>query len=547
MPSPAAAPRSALQWQEAFRNNAGGVRQFYAAGFGQWGPERGDWAPLEHADREEWAAALREAGAGDQQLEPLQQLSRPGTEAVLTGQQAGIALGPLFVLYKVLAARAWAQERAGQTGRPCVPIFWIAADDHDVEEAAEAAFIASNGDRHCHLLSSAPPHRPVFDVEVDQEAARGFLEDLAANTFATEFRPALLEALEAALLPPGTTLEDQALGLAVRWLLPLGVVPVTSRMGFLRRRAVPLIRREIEAAGESSSLVRRAGEELAAAGPTPPLHRAGDEVNFFLLHEGMRCKVTRRGGDFTITPPDGTASFSMTQVDLLDRLERDPGAFSPNACLRPLVQDAALPNVATICGPSEFLYHAQLKDLYAHFGVPRPAVFPRPSVVLLETKTLRAAEKLGLEPEDLATTERRPLEERLHTQAVAEEEPPEFADAVQDVENALAMLHQITNSALGDADTARAVEKLRVAADKGLGNVRQRAEQFLSRRNTQRAAAVDKLLEALFPGGQPQERATGWTAPLLANYGEGALEALAKELDPRAGVTGVVMKELETG
>jgi len=73
----------------------------------------------------------------------------------------------------------------------------------------------------------------------------------------------------------------------------------------------------------------------------------------------------------------------------LARLEREPRLWSPGALLRPLVQDALLPTAAYVAGPAEIAYHAQIAPAYAHFGVPRPSLLPRPSLTLVEAQQAR--------------------------------------------------------------------------------------------------------------------------------------------------------------
>lgn len=70
----------------------------------------------------------------------LEALSRPRTVAVLTGQQAGLFLGPLYSFYKAASAVAVARALEVESGVPCVPIFWLQTEDHD--------FVEIN---HCHV------------------------------------------------------------------------------------------------------------------------------------------------------------------------------------------------------------------------------------------------------------------------------------------------------------------------------------------------------------------------------------------------------------
>ena len=54
---------------------------------------------------------------------------------VTTGQQPGLLIGPLYTLYKALSAAAIAERFQEILGRPVVPLFWVAGDDHDFAEA----------------------------------------------------------------------------------------------------------------------------------------------------------------------------------------------------------------------------------------------------------------------------------------------------------------------------------------------------------------------------------------------------------------------------
>ena len=85
--------------------------------------------------REALADALkREAMASDAPqsvLANIELLRDPRTLVVATGQQAGFLGGPLYSLHKALSAVAQARDFAEKLQRPVVPVYWLAADDHD--------------------------------------------------------------------------------------------------------------------------------------------------------------------------------------------------------------------------------------------------------------------------------------------------------------------------------------------------------------------------------------------------------------------------------
>jgi len=75
-------------------------------------------------------AALRDQNG---ESESLDRLTRPGTVAVVTGQQVGLFSGPAYTIYKALTAIKMARQLT-ERGIPAVPIFWLATEDHDFAE-----------------------------------------------------------------------------------------------------------------------------------------------------------------------------------------------------------------------------------------------------------------------------------------------------------------------------------------------------------------------------------------------------------------------------
>src|SRR5688572_29326086 len=79
--------------------------------------------------------------------------------AVVTGQQAGLFGGPLYVLYKALGAIKVAARLQEKRGAPVVPVFWVASDDHDFAEVRSTSVLDEAG--QIRTLRYAPEHEPV--------------------------------------------------------------------------------------------------------------------------------------------------------------------------------------------------------------------------------------------------------------------------------------------------------------------------------------------------------------------------------------------------
>src|SRR5258708_22765355 len=71
---------------------------------------------------------------------------RNGAHAVVTAQQVGLFGGPVFSFYKALTAIKLAATLTAE-GLDTVPIFWLATDDHDLEELHHTFLLTPDGKR----------------------------------------------------------------------------------------------------------------------------------------------------------------------------------------------------------------------------------------------------------------------------------------------------------------------------------------------------------------------------------------------------------------
>ena len=118
---------------------SGDVRKFYphSAHFGEWFRDVASGLRFDPQRRERVAAVLerqnRAFGASDKTLGNIALGSVGGAAAVVTGQQVALFGGPMFSIFKALTAVKLAEE-ASRAGVDCVPVFWLATQDHDLAE-----------------------------------------------------------------------------------------------------------------------------------------------------------------------------------------------------------------------------------------------------------------------------------------------------------------------------------------------------------------------------------------------------------------------------
>jgi uncharacterized protein YllA (UPF0747 family) len=93
--------------------------------------------------------------------------------------------------------------------------------------------------------------------------------------------------------------------------------------------------------------------------------------------------------------------MKMSWAELKAWLNKQPVDFSPNALLRPVVQDSLLPTVAYVAGPAELAYLGQSQVVYAELERPMPVIFPRAGFTLVDRRVQRTLEKYSLSVEDV--------------------------------------------------------------------------------------------------------------------------------------------------
>jgi bacillithiol synthase len=434
--------------------------------------------------------------SGEATFESIRRLAKPGTLAVVTGQQVGLFSGPAFTLYKALTAVRLAQWLSEQ-GLPAVPVFWLATEDHDLEEVAQVAILdeqyqwvafRDSGERPA-------PHSSVGSVRLSHEI-RSTLDQLEALLSPAEPEH-LLRDLRAAYVPGATW--GQAFGrLMARLFARWGVVLVDSLDEDIHRLTAHIYGRALsESAGIHQSLQQRS-RDLVRTGYHAQVHVGEDSTLVFWARDGNRRALHRRNGGFVL---DESESVSLEQLRL--GLEDRPLTFSASALLRPIVQDVLLPTVAYVAGPSELAYHGQAQVLYPFFGRPQPVIFPRAGFTLVNHRIQRLLEKYRLTVGDVWQGEER-LRRKIAATGFAEGWSERLDQSERDLTALLERLRgdiQTLDPTLLDT-LKRAEEKMKYQMERLRGKISHAALQ----RSEVLLRHAQSLMRYLMPNRELQER-----------------------------------------
>ena len=423
----------------------------------------------------------------------IEALRDPESAAVVTGQQLGLFGGPLYTVYKAATAIRLARSLAEETGRPVVPVFWLAGEDHDFDEVRSTVVLSGNDPLRIALPASddrTPVGRRVLGDEIADAVAA--LEEALRPT---EFTPDLLTAVRAAYRP-GATMRDAFAGLMQALFAGSGLVFCSPDDARLKRLAAPVFRQEIERHAETFERLKATSDAVGEAFHTQvtPL-----PVNLFLMEDEGRFTLDPDGDGFTLRGLDRRYS----EAELLDLLDAEPERFSPNVVLRPILEDRLLPTAAYVAGPGETSYYAQLRDIYDAFGVPMPVVYPRASVTLVESKVQKVLDRYDLTVADL-DGDLEGLHRRLVLDLSEHDVEGAFGEATRALHQAMNALKPVAADV--DATLAKSADATRAALQKELAAFKDRVVRAEKRNHDIVRDHLDKAQAGLYPTGKLQER-----------------------------------------
>ena len=441
-------------------------------------------------------AALAESNPASASLE---RLARPGTVAVVTGQQVGLFSGPAYTLYKALHAvklAAWLTEN----GISAAPVFWLATEDHDFAEVNHA-WVFGRARRPVKLeMRRSAGAQPVGGITLPAppvDALRAALEGLPFAEQAAD--------LAAECYRPGATMGAAFGAILGRLAADYGLLQLDPMRPAFRELAAPALRAAVAAAPDLSAGVLARNRELAAAGYHAQVH-VEDQTSFvFLLENGRRLALRRSGGEYIL---DGRRFASQ---ELMDRA----ASLSPNALLRPVVQDSMLPTVASIVGPGEIAYLAQSEVIYRTLLGRMPVPVPRAGFTIVDEGSHKLLERYGLRLRDFFSGEEA-LRERIADRLVPASLAASLRETAATVDESVERLRG--ELAGFDPTLERALDTSTRKIRYQLRKIERKAGREAMRRDERAARHAASLYGLIYPERHLQERLYS-ILPFLAAHG----------------------------
>lgn len=457
-----------------------------------------------------------------------------GDEAVVaTGQQAGLLTGPLYTIYKAITAILLAKKVHDRVGARCVPVFWVAGDDHDFEEVQTTWLLNKNNE--LTELKYVPQDNvdglPIYRVPLDASLHQ-LVDRAASEASGSEFRNEVATFLHESLDSAGS-FADWMARIMARLFRETPLIVFVPHLQTARDLASPILDREIRDPLVSTMLLNDCGKRLQELDFPQQVTKGETECNFFLEMGGRRRKVLFEDDRYVIPEEGMTCSVD----EMAGMLKATPDRFNANVALRCVVQQHLFPVAAYVAGPGEVAYWAQLKPLFRHFGKEMPVVYPRARCVIKNTKLSQIMEKFEFSMKDVAG----PPEELMERALQAASRAPSRDVVQKHRDPILSALHALTTELEPVNKTASGMAQ---KIEERMTEEIDRLETAILKDDEAQAAAIRKqvmrLCATFFPSRKPQERILN-VFSFLFEYGWDLIPRLIKEVD----IDTFAVKEIE--
>lgn len=444
----------------------------------------------------------------------LSQLRDKNTFTVCTGHQLCLFTGPLYFIYKIISTIRLAEElKKDFPDKHFIPVYWMATEDHDFEEISSINLFGKT-------LTWENPGKngPVGRLPTSSlEKVIGELSSILGSSENAEklialFKKAYLGQVN--LANATRVLVDELFG-------SYGLVIVNGDDQRLKSTFTKVISDDI-LNNTNSRLVTESIKLLEAAGYKSQVNPR--LINSFYMSDTSRDRIDldSASGKYKVL----NTEIAFSKEEIISELENNPEKFSTNVVLRPLYQQAILPNLAYVGGPGEIAYWLEYKAMFEHHKVLFPVLIPRSFIMLLDEKQMKQLNDLGLSIEDLFKETDLLVRKFVEANAGGEISLNSLEDKLSGIFAMITEKASVTDQSLVasvEAEHKKAIQAIKNIENKMLRSEKQKQETSVTQ--------IKKLKEKLFPAGGLQERYDNF-APYYLKMGDELIPFLHKNIDP---------------
>ncbi len=463
-------------------------------------------------------------GSKPETFRNIERLRDEETVTIFGGQQSGLFTGPLYTLYKAIGIVKKAVMLQAEIGRPVVPVFWIACDDHDFEEINHTYFPNRSGE----LDRVAYEPEGEFNVAVadicmeDGDAYDKMVEQTKASLGSSDFTDDLYTRLFEAYKKDDGMVKAFARFMAD--VLPdMGLIFFCPNNKDVKTISKSFFKRLVEGHFKLKEVLKKTERNLKEDGYHIQAEKKNSAVHLF-FHDPKRTPIHFEGEDFMV----GEKRLGLPAM--IDMIDKYPERFSPDVLTRPIWQSYLFPVVAQSGGPSEIAYFGQIGNLFELFKLVQPHIVFRPTVTLVEKRHEELLEEYNIGIVDLAGDV-----EQLINQIVGESFPEDIKDKLDSFKSDLKIEYDELAGLIGEhfKNLAPMAEQTYGKIADSLDRLEKKIMAEHKKENDVTRNRIYKLHAALFPANDFQERSLN-ICYFISKYGFELAEFVADKLDAKS-------------
>jgi bacillithiol biosynthesis cysteine-adding enzyme BshC len=447
-----------------------------------------------------------------------------GAGTVVTGQQVTLLGGPLYTPFKMATTIARARQ-ATRAGHPHVPIFWLAAEDHDFAEISRVDFPLRK-EMETITYDAAPEAARSVGGLVLGDSILPLVERATRLMGPSEAADILTAAYK-----PGRTLAEAFADFYTGIFAAQGLLVLDASGRDFHRLGAPVLRAGIERADEFHAALLERNHALEIAGYHAQVAVVDQSSLLFLIDDQTGARVALRRSSKTAAEPDGlwhAVSRKYSTADLIGILEAEPERISPSALLRPVFQDYLLGTSLIVGGPAEIAYFAQSALLYEKILGRQTAPSGRFSATLVEPAVGELLRRHDLQVERIFDETTDSLGKLLAERAMPSEGRRRLTEAGKALDAELAALVDWMRNQ--DEGLGKSAETAASKMQYQMGRLRNMAETFQLQKENSLVKQAQSIALAINPGGVMQERVHA-AAYYFARYGLELAETITAEAE----------------
>lgn len=475
-----------------------------------------------HGDRSVSASLLENFNKAylenEQTKAQIEKVKKPNSLTVVTGQQVTLYGGPLYTVYKTITAILHAKKLEKATGRPVVPIFWLADEDHDIEEVSTINLPDSNDQTEIsYSLADYEYAPPASTIQLGDELSEAS-QLLEENLDKTDFTAELLKNIHSCYRSDrtfGEAFGDLLMSLfGKHGLLLAGSLDSTTKF-----HTKNLLKKAVQAQEELTRALDHTTYSLKEAGYHDQVQVQHSNL-FYLTSSGKRIKIQYSDGIWSIPKK------KWNSAELIAEIDNHAEQFSPNVFLRPVLQDFLLPVAAYAGGPGEIAYYAQMKDFYKCFGYKMPIIIPRYSLTIFESAIDRILDKLPFDWQQY-----RDRIEDLEKKFVETTDTVDIEKMFGIWRSQIDELSRSKRDEIGDIDPSlkASVGKAKAAYFSELDKLKGKVYRSVKEQEKVQLDRIKRIKNNLFPNGNLQEREVAFIY-FINKYGPDLWDRVIDEL-----------------